>query len=481
MTPAGNLSWHTFLGGVSHDGVSEIVMNANGDIYVGGTSYSTWGNPVLPYSGGSWNAFVAKLDPSGALTWNTFLGAGRDEGQGIAIDRNDNVYIVGNSFHTWGNPVRAFESSVPFPMNGFAAKLNSTGDLIWNTFLGTGNTDESDGVSIDDVGQVYVVGTSCTSWGNPFRATSGCSDTFIAKLDGSGNLLTNGFIGGTGSDYGARVYVNGEGNAYMLGTSEEGWGNPVRSFKKDFNDSTIDRDGFVARLNLDTTQPTVSSITRASNNPTSAASVDFTVTFSEDVASVSSVAPFDDFALNTSSGINGASITGVSGSGKTYTVTVSTGSGSGTIRLDMPVTATITDLGGNTLSGLPFSNGETYTMLSSRNKPDLIITNVTLIPAIPIPNQAFDVSITIKNQGNADAIGVIYRDVYIDRDPSKIRDPETGCPPPGEFFRSDVYTSLAPLAPGMSDTKKVTITGGLSGSLHKIWAYVDSRCLIDEK
>jgi hypothetical protein len=106
---------------------------------------------------------------------------------------------------------------------------------------------------------------------------------------------------------------------------------------------------------------TVLSITRLGPMPTNAASVDFTVTFSKYATGVDIVAPFDDFALTTSPGISGASVTNVSGSGTTYTVTVNTGSGNGTIRLDVPATGvTIYDLVGNPISGLPFTDGETY-------------------------------------------------------------------------------------------------------------------------
>jgi len=104
------------------------------------------------------------------------------------------------------------------------------------------------------------------------------------------------------------------------------------------------------------TPPTVVSITRADPNPTSAASVNFIVTFTEAVTGVGVA----DFALTLTGGISGASVTGVSGSGAVYTVTVSTGTGDGTLRLDIPNTATITDLAGNALSGLPFTGGETY-------------------------------------------------------------------------------------------------------------------------
>jgi predicted outer membrane repeat protein len=111
----------------------------------------------------------------------------------------------------------------------------------------------------------------------------------------------------------------------------------------------------------DLIDPTVSSIVRASTSPTTAASVNYTVTFSEDVQNVD----VSDFTLTKSSGISGESVSAVSGSGSTYTVTVNTGSGSGTLRLDVPVSATIQDLFNNSLGGLPFTSGESYTKVVS--------------------------------------------------------------------------------------------------------------------
>ena len=103
---------------------------------------------------------------------------------------------------------------------------------------------------------------------------------------------------------------------------------------------------------------------------------------------------FDDFAL-TSTGVTGAAVSGVSGSGSVYTVTVNTGSGSGTIRLDVPATATITDLVGNPLSGLPFITGETYTI----NKNVDAYIGVNLVGSYPLaPGQS-----TRKNYAGVDS------------------------------------------------------------------------------
>jgi len=133
----------------------------------------------------------------------------------------------------------------------------------------------------------------------------------------------------------------------------------------------------------DATAPGVSSITRADPNPTSAASVTFTVTFTEAVTGVDVA----DFAL-TLTGISGASVTGVSGSGAVYTVTVNTGTGNGTLRLDIPNTATITDLAGNALSGLPFTAGEVYTV-------DKTAPGVTMTSSAPNPTNSAPIPVTV--------------------------------------------------------------------------------------
>jgi Tol biopolymer transport system component len=103
----------------------------------------------------------------------------------------------------------------------------------------------------------------------------------------------------------------------------------------------------------DNTAPTVVSITRADPNPTSAASVTFTVTFSKAVTGVDA----SDFALTTAGSLSGVSVTSVSGSGSTYSVTVSTGTGTGTLRLDVIDNDTIIDADGNPLGGSGFGNG----------------------------------------------------------------------------------------------------------------------------
>ena len=109
-------------------------------------------------------------------------------------------------------------------------------------------------------------------------------------------------------------------------------------------------------ISIDAHAPTVSSIVPVST-PTNAATADFTVTFSEAVTGVDAT----NFSL-TQTGVSGASITGLAGSGTTYTVTVNTGTGDGTIRLDLSsASPTISDSAFNPLV-TTFSSGTALTM-----------------------------------------------------------------------------------------------------------------------
>ncbi|MCE9585581.1 hypothetical protein K8Q94_03090 [Candidatus Nomurabacteria bacterium] len=113
-------------------------------------------------------------------------------------------------------------------------------------------------------------------------------------------------------------------------------------------------------VTFDTSLPYVTSIVRANTSPTNVSSVDFTVTFSESVTGVD----ISDFVLN-NTGVSGAQISNVSGSGTTWTVTVDSYSGEGTIQLQADSNAIVFDLTGGGLSNLPFTTGQIYTIDTS--------------------------------------------------------------------------------------------------------------------
>ncbi|WP_254504226.1 Ig-like domain-containing protein [Aquimarina spinulae] len=106
---------------------------------------------------------------------------------------------------------------------------------------------------------------------------------------------------------------------------------------------------------VDTFAPEVQSIVVSGNPTTLDTSVDFIVTFNENVINVTS----DDFSVDTT-GTTG-NIAGVTGSNNIYTVTVNNISGEGTISIDLNASTNIEDALGN--SGPPaFTSGENHTV-----------------------------------------------------------------------------------------------------------------------
>jgi len=197
-------------------------------------------------------------DGSPALLYSTFLGGnGWDFATGIAVDGVGNVYITGQTY------------SIDFPAtvgpnliyNGnadaFVAKVNIAGTgLVYAGFLGGGSSDYGVGISVDEVGNAYVVGTTGSAdfptSGGPDLTHNGNMDIFVAKVNAAGTgLVYAGFLGGSSDDYGVGIAVDGAGNAYVTGDTSSfdfpAIVGPGLTYNGGF------RDAFVAKVDADGT------------------------------------------------------------------------------------------------------------------------------------------------------------------------------------------------------------------------------------
>jgi hypothetical protein len=255
----GQVQWHTFLGSSSIDSGRGLGLDGEGNIYLTGNSSATWGAPVRAFSGAP-DAFVAKLSPAGALAWNTFLGSNGagttrwDDAGGIAVERGGAVYVTGESGATWGTPVRAFTGTIA----AFIAKLNSSGELQWNTFVGTAGDDPGPGIgrgygiAVDAAGTVCVLGTSDTSWDTHTGTYSRAYDLFVAQVNPAGALQGNTFLGSSDTDTGHAIAVGGGGTIVIAGESFSTWGSPLRAWigAPDAFVATIPRSGAATDIAL---------------------------------------------------------------------------------------------------------------------------------------------------------------------------------------------------------------------------------------
>jgi hypothetical protein len=161
----------------------------------------------------------------------------------------------------------------------------------------------------------------------------------------------------------------------------------VANFNSSWTSTSADTNAVV--VTVDTTPPVVSSITRLDTDPTNAATVRWTVTFSESVTGVGTA----DFALSQGGTLSGAAITGVTGSGSAYIVTASTGTGTGALGLNLVDDDSIADAAANKLGGAGAGNGNFTGQTYSIDRTGPAATSI--VTAVANPTNATTVSWTV--------------------------------------------------------------------------------------
>jgi hypothetical protein len=190
-TTGSALVYSTYLGGMGWDIAWGIAVDSSGSAYVTGFTQSPdfpTSNPLQPTLNGYTDAFVAKLNPEGsAFVYCTYLGGLSDDwGGGIAVDASGNVYVAGSTYSTdfpTAHPLQATNRGL---YDVFVAKLNAAGSaLIHSTYLG-GLGDDSGTVVVDSSGNAYIAGSTASAdfpTTNPLQAANGGGrDVFVAKI-----------------------------------------------------------------------------------------------------------------------------------------------------------------------------------------------------------------------------------------------------------------------------------------------------------
>jgi len=232
IDPNGSVVYATFLGGKGRDDGRRIALDHSGAAYIVGATNS----PDFPTSvgalqtryGGDTDAFVAKLSPSGALLYSTFLGGSSpDNGFDIAVNSSGNAYVTGNSRSTDFPIIKPLQKSLRGDSDAFVAKLNATGSaLLFSTYLGGSDFECGYGVALGASNGIFLTGSTRSSdfptSRGAFQATYGGSwDVFVAKLAAPGNSIWySSYLGGAGDEGVARIAVSPSGHVYIVGGAE---------------------------------------------------------------------------------------------------------------------------------------------------------------------------------------------------------------------------------------------------------------------
>jgi Domain of unknown function (DUF4114)/Beta-propeller repeat len=224
MTNINNVLWAQQFGGTLPDTGWSIAADTSSNIYVTGAfnGTATFGNTTLTSTAfGYSDAFVAKLDSNKNVLWAQKLGGtSYDQSFGISVDEAGNSYATGffSGTATFGSTTLTSAGNEDV----FITKLNSSGKFLWAQKLGGTSSDSGYSITIDGVGNTYVTGVlnTISSPGNINAPTNAYTsdDAFITKLDDKGNVLWTKNLGGAFlADRGIGITSDITGNIYATG------------------------------------------------------------------------------------------------------------------------------------------------------------------------------------------------------------------------------------------------------------------------
>lgn len=250
----------TYLGGSGLEFTECLALDASGDVYVTGYTYSkdfpgTLGGAQAAIDGTTYgDVFIAKLN-AGLTTLDqaSYLGGNsEDYARAIAIGPSGDVYIAGDTYSTdFPGTSGGAQAASAGGSEVFVAKLDAgLTTLEQATYLGTSTNEWAYSAAIDLSGDVYVAGTTVstnfpgTAGGAQATYGGGSSDIFVAKLNAALTELTQAtYFGGTGMDEvgtGKKLAINTAGEVYVAGdTNSQSLPGTTGSFQTSNTEGTV--------------------------------------------------------------------------------------------------------------------------------------------------------------------------------------------------------------------------------------------------
>ncbi len=245
-----------------------MVLDKSGNIYFTGTTTSS----DFPTTSGAYDtsyhkndygsflfddAFVSKINNNlDTILASTYIGGKyEDVGHAITLDKDNNVYITGNTYSSeFPFTIGSYDSTYNGINTIFISKLNSNLTTLYaSTFIGSGGVSD---IAIDSSQNIFIAGSAdptfpTTSGSYDETFNGGPSDAFIAKFDNNlATLLASTFLGGGWEDYGCKIVLDSFDNVYIGGST----GNSTFLFPTTVNayNRTIGNGGidvFLSKLN----------------------------------------------------------------------------------------------------------------------------------------------------------------------------------------------------------------------------------------
>jgi len=263
------VSYSSYFGAVGPDTVRGIATDPAGGVYLAGETSGALPGSTASVHGQFSDAYVARLRADGTPEWVTILG-GTDNPDGataVATSAAGDVYVTGFAWSAdFPTTPSAYRAAVPQACDGFVARLDARGGLLYSTMFGApqpwGVGCGGRSITVDPLARAIVSGaTASPSFTPTLRDSFGPQapgldqpDALIARFSADGTRLEwSRLIAGSGFDYAKAIARDRFGNLLVTGdtTSSD---LPVRNafraqkYEPGDPDGQSGFDGFVAAI-----------------------------------------------------------------------------------------------------------------------------------------------------------------------------------------------------------------------------------------
>jgi len=217
-----SLAWTQQFGTAGNDEPYGVAVDRDRNVYVVGQTRSDGGDRCL----------LRRYRPNGSLIWARVLTTADDVScVDIAVARSGDIYVVGSTDRSLtGRPLRG-------DADAYVRKYRRNGGLVWTRQFGSDTYDQANAVVVDAAGNVIVVGRTLGTIGA--NANRGSFDVFVRKFRADGGHRWTRQFGSAQPDAAVGVAVDGSRNIIVVGqTAGSITGRPSRG----------DADAFVRKL-----------------------------------------------------------------------------------------------------------------------------------------------------------------------------------------------------------------------------------------
>ncbi len=222
-----DLVFSSYFGGTGSEYFFAIAVAENGDVYIGGDTFSS-DLPAINSPIGGKDVFLARFDSTGNFLGGRYLGGtGEDRNLYITLDNSGHLWVTGFTASTDFPTKNPYQNSNPGYISAYVCKLSpGLQDIEYSTYLGGAGEDVADRIAVDSLGYIYVAGRTGSgdfplknAWQNQYAG--GVRDVFLTKFEPDGSALVfSTLIGGTGDELPFGLAFGPSGEIYVGGFTD---------------------------------------------------------------------------------------------------------------------------------------------------------------------------------------------------------------------------------------------------------------------